>query len=419
MITDPFAVLVVLAAVVYVAIVLDQQYRLFGALGSVLVAILLGMALSNAGFLPDTSPTYDFLSGTGVSAAIVLILLTVDVRSVFSAGPAMLAAFLIGAAGTALGAAGAALVMASQVGPETWKLAGQYTGTYTGGGVNFAALGRAFETSSDMFSAAVAADVAITAIWLIACLSLPVLLSRGGGRDAGSDRARASRRPTSADDLAPHVAGAVPDSAAALEHDIEEAGAAFGVSGISADLKDALHSTVTPVSLGEAAALVALSAGLVWLAGLLATAWPVPEVLLLTTMVLLVAQVPPIKELSGSAMWGNYLLHLFLAANGAQSVIANIFRIGPVIFYFAAATVAVHGLVIFGVGRLFRIDAATLAVASQANIGGPASAMALAGTRGYTELLLPGIAVGLLGYAIGNYMGYVVGVWLIQPLLGG
>ena len=53
-------------------------------------------------------------------------------------------------------------------------------------------------------------------------------------------------------------------------------------------------------------------------------------------------------------MWGNYLLHLFLAANGAQSVIANIFRIGPVIFYFAAATVAVHGLMIFGAGRLLR-----------------------------------------------------------------
>jgi uncharacterized membrane protein len=178
-------------------------------------------------------------------------------------------------------------------------------------------------------------------------------------------------------------------------------------------------STVNPVSLGEGAALVTLSLGLVWLAGLLATAWPVPEVLLLTTMVLLVAQVPAIKELSGSAMWGNYLLHLFLAANGAQSVIANIFRIGPVIFYFAAATVAVHGVVIFGVGRLLRIDAATLAVASQANVGGPASAMALAGTRGYTQLLLPGIAVGLLGYAVGNYMGFVVGYWLIQPLIGG
>lgn len=410
MITDPFAVLVVLAAVVYLSIVLDQQFRIFRALGSVLVAILLGMALSNAGFLPDRSPTYDFLASTGVSVAIVLILLTVDVRSVFSAGPKMLVAFLIGAAGTAAGATSAAIVLSSEVGPETWKLAGQYTGTYTGGGVNFAALGRAFETSSDMFSAAVAADVAITAIWLIACLSLPVLLAGKSGSQG--------ERATENDSLAPATPGELPDSTAALESDLEAAGAAVGVAGISSDLKDSLHSTVTPVSLGESAALVTLSVGLVWFAGVLASAWPVPEVLLLTTMVLLVAQVPAIKELSGSAMWGNYLLHLFLAANGAQSVIANIFRIGPAVFYFAAATVTVHGLVIFGVGRLFRIDAPTLAVASQANIGGPASAMALAGTRGYTQLLLPGIAVGLAGYAIGNYAGFVVGNF-IRGVLGG
>ncbi len=410
MITDPFAVLVVLAAVVYVSIQLDRNFKVFRALGSVLVAILLAMALSNAGLLPDRSPTYEFLSSTGVSVAIVLILLTVDLRSVFSAGPQMLVAFLIGAGGTALGAASAALVLSGEVGPETYKLAGQYTGTYMGGGVNFAALGEYFETSSDMFSAAVAADVAITAIWLIACLSIPVLLSRGDDDGGGVE--------SDPDELAPAVAGELPDSASALESDLEEAGAAVGVAGISADLKESLYSTVNAVSLSETAALVTLAVGLVWFAGVLAAAWPVPEVLLLTTLVLLVAQVPAVKELSGSAMWGNYLLHLCLAANGAQSVIANIFEIGPAIFYFAAATVAVHGIVIFGIGRLAGIDAPTLAVASQANIGGPASAMALAGARGYSRLLLPGIAVGLLGYAIGNYSGAVVGN-LIRSYIGG
>ncbi len=174
---------------------------------------------------------------------------------------------------------------------------------------------------------------------------------------------------------------------------------------------------VKPVSFAETALLVMLRIGLVWVAQLLAAAWPVPEVLVLTTLVLIVAQVPAIKELSGSAMWGNYLLHLFLAGNGAQSVIANIFSVGPAIFYFAVATVTIHGVVIFGVGRLVGIDAPTLAVASQANIGGPASAMALSGARGYTDALLPGIAAGLLGYALGNYSGFAVGN-LIQSLLG-
>ena len=410
MITDPFAVLVVLTAVVYVSIQLARNIKVFRALGSVLVAILLAMALSNAGLLPDKSPIYEFLASTGVSVAIVLILLTVDLRSVFSAGPQMLVAFFIGAVGTALGASSAALLLSDSVGPETYKIAGQYTGTYMGGGVTFAALGEYFETSSDMFSAAVAADVAITAIWLIACLSIPLLLSRAK-HDLGAVGPESN-------ELTSNITAELSHSNLVLETDLEEAGEEVDATGISPDLKKSLHSTINAVSLAEAATLVMLAAGLVWFADWLAGVVGVPEVLVLTTLVLLVAQIPAVKELSGSAMWGNYLLHLFLAANGAQSVIANIFVIGPAVFYFALATVAVHGIIIFGIGRLAGIDAPTLAVASQANIGGPASAMALAGTRGYSHLLLPGIAVGLLGYAIGNYTGAALGT-VIRFYIGG
>ena len=117
-------------------------------------------------------------------------------------------------------------------------------------------------------------------------------------------------------------------------------------------------------------------------------------------------------------MLGNYLLLLFLASNGAKSVIANIIRVGPAIFYFAAGTVAIHGIIIFGIGRLMRLDLGTLAVASQANIGGSASAMALASARGYTDRILPGVAVGLLGYAVGNYLGLGIAN-LMKGVLGG
>ncbi len=107
---------------------------------------------------------------------------------------------------------------------------------------------------------------------------------------------------------------------------------------------------------------------------------------------------------------------LFLASNGARSVIANIVSVGPAIFYFASLTVLIHGLVIFGIGRLFRIDLGTLAVASQANVGGAASAMAMASARGYADRVVPGVAVGLLGYAVGNYSGYAVAA-LMRSLL--
>jgi uncharacterized membrane protein len=143
-----------------------------------------------------------------------------------------------------------------------------------------------------------------------------------------------------------------------------------------------------------------------------------PEVLWLTTLALAAGQLKAVQRLAGSAMLGNYLVLLFLASNGAQSVLANIVRVGPAVFYFACLTVGIHGLLIFGLGRLVRIDLGTLAVASQANIGGAASAMAMASARGYTDRLLPGVAVGLLGYAIGNYVGFGVAALMRAWLVG-
>jgi uncharacterized membrane protein len=154
MISDPRAVLFVLTLVVVLSIFLEKHVPLCRAVGAALVSLLLGMLLSNIGLLPGNSPTYDFLIGPGVSVGIALILFNVNIRSILDAGPTMLAAFGLGALGTAVGAVVGALLLSGLVGPETWKLAGQFTGTYTGGGVNFAALGQALDTSPTMFSAA-------------------------------------------------------------------------------------------------------------------------------------------------------------------------------------------------------------------------------------------------------------------------
>jgi uncharacterized membrane protein len=368
-ISDPVAVFVVLAVIVYVALRLEERFRVFKALGAALVAILLGMLLSNTGVLPGQSATYGFLSRTGVALGVVLILLSVDIRSIMKAGPTMLAAFGIGAVGTIIGTITASLVLIAPIGDETWKLAGQYTGTYIGGGMNFAALGQAFETSSSLFSAAVAADVGLTAVWLATCLVVPVAL----GRRAQEPEPR--------------------------ERDPEDE---------SLPLDRSLFESGRSVRLVDVAALVGIAAGAMWLSGLLESWTGIPSILWLTTIALVAAQVPAIRNLPGNALFGNYLIMLFLAANGANSVFARILDVGPAVFYFALITVGLHGIVIFGLGRLVRLDLGTLAVASQANIGGSTSAMALASARGYTDKILPGVAVGLLGNALGNYIGFAV-----------
>lgn len=395
MITDPTAVFFLLATAVAIAILLEIRTRVFRALGSALVGILLGMVLSNAGIIPGESPAYDFLGGPAVSAGIILILLTVDVRSVAKAGPTMLIAFVVGAVGSAVGAALAAYVLADAIGAETWKLAGQYTATYTGGGVNFAAVGAALDTSGDLFAAGIAADVTMTAIWMAICLTVPILFARGRGER---------------DD--PHL---------------EMAGDYHTQSGVGEgpgddedpSLHQMLYSSVGSIGLHDLAFMAALVLGTLWASDWLGVVLaPVPSVLFLTTIALVLAQLPVVASIRGAGVIGNYLVLIFLAGNGAMSVLANIVVIGPPIVYFAAITVGVHGLIIFGLGRLVGLDLKTLAVASQANVGGPASAMALATARGYSSRLLPGVAVGLLGYAVGNYLGLAVAA-VMRGVIGG
>ena len=379
MISSPISLFFILAFLVALAIWLEKRSRVLRKLGSAALVILLGMLLSNLTIIPGDSVVYDFLMDEGVSAAIVLILLSVDLKSIRSAGPEMLKAFGLGAVGSAVGSISMALFLANAIGSETWKLAGQFTGTYIGGGVNFAALGSAFETSSDLFSAGIAADVIVTAMWLVACLAAPAIFAR-----------------RKQEDLEPLTS---PESSGTMT------------------LEKVLYQTGSSIHILQLAVLIGITLGSLWLAGALASTHSFfPEIFWLTTIVLLVAQVPSIKKIPGGAMMGNYLLLLFLASNGAKSVIANIVSVGPEVFYYALGTIAIHGTIIFGVGLLLKIDAGTLAVASQANVGGSSSAMAMASARGYSDKILPGIAVGLLGYATGNYLGLLT-AGLMQNIL--
>ncbi len=373
---DPVVILFVLAAVVLASIWLENQGSIFKKLGSAAMAILIALVLSNLGAIPGESPVYEFLMGRGVLAGIVLILLNVNLSSIRAAGRPMLVAFGLGAFGSALGAVVMAAVLRPSIGPDTWKLSGQFTGTYVGGGMNFAAIGQALQTRSDLFAAGIAADVIVTAIWLVACLVIPEMFPPRVSPDPGA---------ASSD---PRALGAQ------------------------------LHTSGAPMTLTDFAGLTTLTLGTIATSEGLALLVPaIPKVIWLTTLALGLAHMSFVRRLSGSMVLGNFIVLLFLASNGAKSVIARIVEVGPGIFYFAAGTVAIHGLIVFGVGRLLRLNGDLLSIASQANVGGSTTAMALAGARRRPDLILPGFAVGMLGNAMGNYLGMAI-AYAMQTLLG-
>ncbi len=79
---------------------------------------------------------------------------------------------------------------------------------------------------------------------------------------------------------------------------------------------------------------------------------------------------------------------------------------------FVSTLIVIHALVIFGIGALLKQDWDVLSIASQANIGGSASALALSKSLNRPDLYLPGILVGALGNAIGTYCGLFVAEFL-------
>ena len=94
---------------------------------------------------------------------------------------------------------------------------------------------------------------------------------------------------------------------------------------------------------------------------------------------------------------------------GAGTILNTLVEKGPVVFLFLVLVIAIHALIVFGVGKWFKLEVEMLAVASQAAIGGPSTALALASSKGWASLMTHAVLMGIFGYAVGNYIGIMVG----------
>lgn len=375
----PLALIATIAGVVVLAMWLERR-RVPGLwkLGATLLAIAIGGVLSNAGLVPPASPTYQAITGTATDLAIVWLLLAVNLADLRKAGGAMLVAFGIAVVGTALGAFAGAFVFGDAIGEETWKLAGALTGTYSGGSLNFTAVSRAVDMSDALFVGATAADNVVTGLWLAACVVLPRWIGRYYPAPPPSPGAASAS-------VADH-AGHDPD----LPND-ESAHPLFARASLSTH---------------RLAILVATGLAIVIASRVVAAVTPgINPVLWLTTLALVTGHVMPSRAKRGALQLGNLALLFFFVVIGIYSRIAEVLAVGVQVLFYALFVVAVHGVLVFLAGRFLRVDIGTLCVASQASVGGPGSALAVAVAGGWRSLILPGILVGLLGYALGTYAG--------------
>jgi uncharacterized membrane protein len=385
----PLAILSGLAVIVALSEWLERRTAI-GKLGAATWTILLGALAANLGLIPsygNGNATYDALFGPGIQLAIFWLLLRVDLRALWRVGPALLLLFLIGAVSVAIGVPlGLALLGGpGALGEHGAGLGAMYVGTYIGGSPNFFALAELYRVNEapTLVAAATVVDGGMTALWMGLGVWLPGWLRRHAYRGV---------TPRAAEQTS-----AQSDSSAGQRE--------------SASLLD--------LALGLALGAAALSLAPVCSEWLVRTGGPkLPAVLWLTAMALLLAQVPAVARLTGLQNIGLLLIYLFLAAIGALCDLQALLDSGSLgvrLLVVVSVTFLFHGLCIFGAARLFKLAPELAAIASQANIGGGSSALALARALQRPDLALSAVLIGALGSALGTWVGLLVG----SVVLGG
>lgn len=356
------------------------KFHFFRHWSAALLVIITTALMANIGLIPSSSvqvPVYDGIFGYVAPLSIFFLMLKANLRHLRKAGSTMLSLFLLGATGTILGVIVAFWVFdaADSIGPLYYAIGGMFTGTYIGGSVNFNAVALHYGVAQKgtLYAAATAADNIITALWMAATLTLPQLLGRR------FPRPKLTQENTEAD--------------------------------LHTHLND--NETVNPMDLGLLLGLGFLSIYVGQEVAAMVKGLPV--VLVQTTLALALAQIPAINRLRGSRMLGLFCVYMFLAVIGAYCDIPALLhdgRLALTLLGIITLLIAVHAVWLFGVAALWRRDWDMVGIASQANIGGASSALALARSLNRPDLQLPAVLVGVLGNAIGTYLGLWVAEWL-------
>ena len=137
--------------------------------------------------------------------------------------------------------------------------------------------------------------------------------------------------------------------------------------------------------------------------------------LIITTLTMILTTAFPkyFENISGAEEVGSFLIYIFFVVIGVPASIPLIIKTAPLLLVFCFIMVLINMLMVLLGAKLLKVSLQEAIVASNANIGGPSTAAAMAISKGWYHLIGPGIFAGLFGYIIGNYLGTIVGNILI------
>jgi uncharacterized membrane protein len=362
-----------------------EKKKWFGSIAGVVVTIILMSLLAMFHVVPSASndkievPVYDFIFKYLIPIAIPLLLFNANLVKIVKESGRLIIIYLLGALGIVIGAIISFYIV--NLGQEGFKVAGVFIATLVGGSVNFVAAAETLDFStSSLFATTIAVDNFFIHFYIVFLFIVPFLS---------------------------FLKKYFPDYTEENETEAEK------LENTQNTAKGDLESIT--YSLSIAAIVAALG---FWLTPVIKEFFHTKiniTILVITLIITLAANIFPetLRKFEKTAFSiGMFFLYVFLAVVGAAANPKDVLLAGPEILLFAFITVVIQFILLLIFGKIFKFSLKEIAVASCANVGGPATAVPMAATFKMRKAITPAVLVGILGYVIGTILGVSVGFWL-------
>jgi len=341
-------------------------------LSPVVIAYIVGILFANTAIIHLNEGISTTATEVTLMLALPMLLFSANVFQLIKNGKATLRAFVLAVVSAIIGVSFVGWYFAGSL-SDSWRLSGMLLGIYTGGIPNMQVIGKALEAPDETIILVNAADVFLGGIYLVLLSSVfypfvTWLLPTEAGNIPNKKQVELTKQPWSL--------------------------LAFGTSLL-----------VSMIVVGLAVGMTILLFG-----GLKGNdQW---VLLLLTTFSLIVPFVSWIKHLEHSYAMGDYILLSFCVALGMKADFSLLVAQGLDLVLFSG--IALYGTIILHLllAKLFKVDRDAFMISTTAAIFGPVFIGQITAVIGKKSLLLPGISLGLLGYAIGNYLGIALARFL-------
>lgn len=357
------------------------KYLLLRKAGNVVIAYAIGLIIGNSGIIPEGS--FDFhklIVDISIVIALPLLLMSLDVKGWTKLAGKTFLSLISGLASMIIFVVIGFFIFKNII-PETWKVSGMLVGVYSGGTPNLASIQTALKIPAETYIFVHSADLIVSAVFLLFLMT--------------SGRAFFNR-------LLPYgylYQGRFDNSYKGLVQ-FENYSEFFQSYNLIPSLKS-LGASLLILGLGF---LISLAFGKEYETIII--------ILIITTLGIAASFVPDLNEAPKNFEMGMYFILVFSLAVAAMADLSKFsMEALPLLAYVA--------FVIFGalflhalLSRIFHSDADTLMITATALICSPPFVPLIAGTLNNKQIIISGLSVGIIGYAVGNYLGVFIALLL-------